>query len=187
MAPPITTSTYTVEGRPDGGEENMSGQMYLTSSDYELMHESDGSEQVVLITFPNVDAPVTASVTNAYILFDVDEVRPGRSDAPVTVAIYGQPGAAAPPAATANDISTRPLTVQSITWTPPPSGTVHEDLMTPNIGSLVTEIMADSSWTLGSRMGFIFSKINGDGTRWVESARVNNGIQTPALVVDYMP
>ena len=45
--------------------------MYLTSSDYEIMH--DGGEQVVGIVFPSVSIPSSAYITEARVIFDVDE------------------------------------------------------------------------------------------------------------------
>ena len=44
-------------------------------------------EQVVIIVFPNVDIPPGSSIASADILFDVDEVRPGQSDADTTIVI----------------------------------------------------------------------------------------------------
>ena len=73
----------------DGAEETVSnGAMYLTSSDYEIMH--DGAEQVVGIVFPSVDIVPGGTIMSAYILFDVDEVRPGQSDADTMASIYGE-------------------------------------------------------------------------------------------------
>ena len=184
MLPPSTTVMYSVTGRPDGAEETVNtGAMYLDSSDYELMH--DGDEQVVGITFPGITVPAGATVSAASVLFDVDEVRPGQSDQPVVVSIYGQIGPAATPSTTAFDLSTRPPTAASVIWTPPVSVNVHEDLVTPDISSIVNEIVNDASWTPGSGMCILFGHMSGAGARWVESSRTNNGILTPALSVTY--
>ena len=51
----------SVSGRPDGAEETVAtGDMYLDSSDYELMHYDD--EQVVGIVFPTVDIPAEVTM-----------------------------------------------------------------------------------------------------------------------------
>jgi hypothetical protein len=181
---PSTTEVYSVSGRPDGAEETVStGAMYLDSSDYELMH--DGEEQVVGITFPAVNVPAGVSVTFAQITFDVDEVRPGQSDQDTVISIYGQVGPAAPPSTTAFDLSTRPATASSVIWTPEPSVTVHDVLLTPDIGSVVNEIVNGATWAPGSGMGILFGHMSGSGTRWVESSRTNNGLATPAITITY--
>lgn len=76
----------------------VSGHMYLTSSDLEFCsdvhgHQVNGTrdtgDQLVLINFPNVVIPHGAIVSKARIIFQVDEVHKGQSDAPVEVAIFG--------------------------------------------------------------------------------------------------
>jgi hypothetical protein len=55
--------------------------------------------------------PNGAAISEAHVLFSVDEVRPGQSDVDVTVSIYGQLSAnAAKPSATGGDLSSRPAT-----------------------------------------------------------------------------
>jgi len=177
---------YSVTGRPDGAEEGVpTGSMYLTSSDYEMVH--DGSaEQVVGLVFPAVNVPPGATVTAANVIFDVDEVRPGASDADVTISIYGQVGPAAAVTETRYDLTARPATASSVIWQPEPSVGEHDDLLTPDISAVVDEIVNHCSWTAGSGLGIMFGHMTGSGSRWVESFRNNNGVDTPALSVSYL-
>ena len=176
---------YSVTGRPDSGEEDVpGGAMYLTSSDLEIMH--DGGEQVVAVVFPSVNVPAGATVTAANVIFDVDEVRPGQSDGSVTVAIYGQVGPADAPSDTAFDLSSRTATDASVIWQPEASVNTHDDLITPDISTVVNEIVNGGSWVSGSGMGIMFGHMTGSGVRWVEAFRNNNGIDTPALSVSYL-
>ncbi len=46
-------------------------------------------------------------------------------------------------------------------------------------------MIADRSWVAGSGLGLVFGHVDGSGTRWVESFRSNNGVDTPALMVKY--
>ena len=127
--PPASNSAqFSVSGRPDGGEEDVgNGNMYLDSSDYEMMH--DGSEQVVAVVFPSVDIEAGMSITNAYVMFDVDEVRPGQSDQDVTINIYGEANVSpAAPSTTAFDLSSRTPTAAAVTWNPAASANVHDDV-----------------------------------------------------------
>jgi hypothetical protein len=119
------------------------------------------------------------------VLFDVDEVRPGQSDQPTTISIYGQLGAAAAPSTTSFDLSSRTPTSASVIWQPEISANVHDDLVTPDIRFVVNEIVNSAGWSSGSGMGILFGHMAGTGTRWVESSRTNNGIATPALNVEW--
>ena len=185
-----SSGTDSVAGRPDGAEEDVgTGAMYLTSSDYEvwrlfpstqylrfvasdkacwsqIMH--DGGEQVVGITFPSVNIPQGDIVTSAYVLFDVDEVRPGQSDATTSVSIYGEANtASAAPTTTANDLSNRVPTASNVMWQPEPSVGVHDDLTTPDISVVVNEIVSLPGWAAGNTMTILFGHTTGSGTRWV--------------------
>ena len=143
----------------------------------------DGGEQVVGITFPSVNIPQGDIVTSAYVLFDVDEVRPGQSDATTSVSIYGEANAAsAAPTTTANDLSNRVPTSSNVMWQPEPSVGVHDDLTTPDISVVVNEIISLPGWSPGNPMTILFGHTTGSGTRWVEAFSTNNGIDTPALV-----
>ena len=147
----------------------------------------DGSEQVVGVVFPSVDIPPGVTIAAANVIFDVDEVRPGQSDAVTTATIYGEADSKPdPPSTTAFDLSNRAPTVASVTWQPEPSVAVHDELITPDIANIVQEIIGLPDWAAGNPMSILFSHVSGSGTRWVESFRNNNGVDTPALSVSYL-
>ena len=164
-------------------EDVANGNMYLTSSDLELMF--DGGEQVVLVMFPTTDVPAGAIIASARILFDIDEVRPGQSDQDCTISISGELGSSAVPTEANADISSRATTNAAVIWQPPVSVNTHEDLWTPDLSSVVSEIVNDGSWSVGSNMGFVFGHMSGSGVRWVEAFSINNGVGTPALYITY--
>ena len=108
--------------------------MYIDSSDLELCHDG-GNEQLIVIIFPSVSLPPQGQVVAASILFDVDEVRPGQSDVPTTIAIFGEKNAfPAPVSSTAFDISNRQPTKSAVRWNPEPTVAVHDRLLTPPAG-----------------------------------------------------
>ena len=114
------------------------------------------------------------------IVFDVDEVRPGQSDQETTITIYGEATtASSAPSTTAGDLSSRTPTAAAVTWNLEVSANVHDDLMTPDISPIVNDL---AGWSAGNPMTILFGHVAGSGARWVESARTNNGIMTPALV-----
>ena len=166
---------FAVTGRPDSGEQDVtSGTMYLTSSDLELMHDGS-SQQVVGIIFPAVllTSADAATLTGTHLVFDVDEVR-AQSAGDVTVRIFGELSAS--PAAyssTLFDITSRTRTTATVTWAIPPSTTVHELLVSPDISSIVSEIIGLSAWAPGASVAIMFEHVSGNGIRWIESAREN--------------
>ena len=108
------------------------------------MHDGSGdaNEQVVGVIFPSVGVPSGAFITEARVIFDVDEVRPGMSDKSVTVNIYGEANTnAATPTTTNGDLSNRVPTAAAVTWVPDPSVNAHDDLVTPDIRAIVQEIV----------------------------------------------
>ncbi len=169
----------SVESLADDSEEDVrDGSMYMDSSDLELMN--DGNEQVVGIRFPSVPLPPMAHVTEAHIPFDTDEIRPGQTDAPVTIAIHGEASvASAALSDSAHDLSSRSPTRSAVTWTPESSANEHDELFTPDIKSIVSEIISLPGWRSGSPLAVLMTQVSGDGVRWVESHRQNNGIDTP--------
>ena len=145
--------------------------MYLTSSDYELMHDGDDDddEQIVGITFPSVDIAKEHLLIYASARFQVDEVNPGPSDQSVTVSIYGELNAnSVRPSSSAGDLSARTPTAANVMWQPEASATVGDALNTPDISSIVREIVSLPDWTQGNPMTILFGHTAGAGVRWVE-------------------
>jgi hypothetical protein len=146
----------------------------------------DGGEQVVAIRFPDVDVPAGATVTSAIISFDVDEVRPGQSDADVTVSIFGE--ASGDPAAisdTAFDLSSRTPTTAAVVWNPEAAGAEHDMMYTVDVSSVVQEIISLDGWAPGNALMIMFGKVSGAGVRWVEGMRENSGVGTPGIEITY--
>jgi type IV pilus assembly protein PilY1 len=149
-----TDGVFTVGSPLDSGEEEIvPGTMYLDSSDLELMHDGEDTQQIVGVVFPGVTVPQGSSVTRASVVFEVDEVRPGQSDADVTISIYGEAGPAAAISTANFDLSSRTPTSESVTWQPEPTTAASEtgaSLETPDISTVVAEIVGGSTWTSGS-------------------------------------
>jgi hypothetical protein len=182
----IRTSSAEVNAdRSSGAEEDvLTTIVYLGSSDLELMH--DGSEQLVGVLFTDLGVPPHTRIMHADILFDIDEVKDPSAN-PVTIAITAEANVAARlPRAVNGDVSLRPTVNASVLWSPEPSVDVHEDLLSPDISSVIQAVVDIPGWSLDGSVFVIFSHvaIEGEGShgvRWVEQARVNNGIQTPQL------
>jgi len=170
-----------VTANSDDAEE-VTGTVKLTSSDLELV--TDGPKvQTVGMRFPGVAIPKNAVISNAYVQFQVDEA----TTTAVSLQIKGQASDNALTFTTAtNDISSRPRTSAFVTWGPvgwPTLGVAGVDQRTPNLASVVQQIVDRSNWSSGNALAII---ITGTGKR---VAVAHDGIPAaaPLLHVDFGP
>lgn len=71
-----TFSVRIATGNDDAEEALSSGTMYLTSSDLELVYDSFVSDdQIIGLRFNGISLPANATVVNAYLQFEVDELK----------------------------------------------------------------------------------------------------------------
>ncbi|MGA1790807.1 MAG: PilC/PilY family type IV pilus protein [bacterium] len=151
-------------GNNDAEERLSDGDMSRGSSDLELVRDPSRGNQLVGIRFRNVAVPQGSVITNAYIEFETDE----RDSEATNLLIKGE-------AADDTDrfenpdrnISRRPTTSASVSWNNVPAwNTVNEKHQTPNLSSVVQEIVDRLGWTSGNSMVFI---ISGSGRRTAKS------------------
>jgi hypothetical protein len=154
--------------------------MSRTSSDLELVY--DREIQTVGLRFSNVTLPPGATVVNAYIQFQVDEIS---TDAAV-LTIQGQ--AEVNPVTFENtngDISNRTRTTAAANWIPDHWTIVGQaglSQQTPDIAPVIQEIINLPGWVDGSSLVFI---ITGTGSRVAESFNGNQAA-APLLHVEYI-
>jgi|GEM_PF-4025529 len=180
--PPVT-QTNTIEIRVatgnDDAEEKSSGSMSRGSSDLELVY--DGGNQKVGMRFNGATIPMGATITNAYIQFQVDE----RNSGATSLTIQGQDIDNAPTfGSSSGDISSRARTTASVPWNPVPwttTGQAGSDQQTPNIAPVIQEIVYRSDWSSGNSLVII---ITGTGERTAES-RNGSSSGAPLLHVEY--
>lgn len=179
--PPIGGRTDVVvsAGIDDAEELRSSGTVTLRSSDLELIAERH--RQFVGIRFAKVDVPVDATIDRAHIQFTADETE-HRS---ATLDIRGEASdAAAPFAALPRDISSRPRTSSRVEWSPPPWSVVGESgaiQRTPDLTSIVREIVGRPGWSRGSPMAFVFE---GWGRRTAEAFE-GDAARAARLVIEW--
>ena len=173
-----TFSTQVTAGSNDA-EEHTNGIVDLASSDLELGEDWD--YQVIGIRFEDIAIPQGATITSAYVQFQVDETSTGEAnllieaDAADSAAVF---------TSTAWDISSREPTTANVSWTPDDWPTVGEAgvfQQTPDISLIIQEIVERSGWAEGNAIALI---ITGSGKRVAESYNGNaNG--APRLYVEY--
>jgi hypothetical protein len=180
-----TSSVNIVESRvaasADDAEENTAtGKVNRGSSDLELVDQG-ALFQLVGMRFNSLSIPQGATITNASIQFQADETHSGATN----LMIEGEASDNALAFTNANaNISSRTLTATSVEWTPAPWTTVGEagsDQQTPDITSVIQEIVDRPGWSSGNSLAVI---ISGSGRRAAESFN-GDSAGAPLLHVEY--
>lgn len=152
------------------GEEEVLGEMDLGSSDLELIF--DHTPQYVGLLFRDVQIIQGATITNAYVQFTVDAIKEGVTDAALTLQVYGAKEATVDAITEAPfSISSHPSTEAVVTWNPPPSvavGDATEAERTPDISSIIAEIVALDGWVPGNNILIV---VTGDANQTVDMNR----------------
>ena len=176
----LTTIEVRVTASTDDAEEAANGGVGLTSSDLELVFDR-GSNQTVGMRFTGLNIPQSANITTAYIQFQVDEANSGAT----SLIIQGQDtDNAATFVGVANNISSRPTTIASVSWAPLPwltKGEAGPDQQTPNLAPIIQEIVSRPGWVSGNSLALI---ISGTGERTAESYN-GTALGAPLLHVEY--
>ncbi|MFC1600669.1 6-bladed beta-propeller, partial [Patescibacteria group bacterium] len=177
----IETLEVRVNAGSDDAEEHENGTMEsLTSSDLELVRESD--DQLVGMRFNSVDIPQGATIQSAYIQFSVDET----TSETTNLTIHGEDSDSPNTFSSSdNNISNRTKTSSSVSWNPSSWTTRWDDggpdQQTSDIRSVVQEIVDRPGWSSGNSLVIM---ISGTGKRVAESY---NGYpsKAPLLHIEY--
>ncbi len=176
------TGSGTVEVRISIGqgdmEENLNtGHVSGASSDLELGY--DGSKpQLAALRFPGLDVPPGATITSAYVEFEVDEVTTGAA----SFVIEGQAtDDAAALVASNSNLSGRSRTSASVAWVPEPWSTKSAKHNSSDFSSVVQEIVNRSGWQSGNALVLF---ITGTGTRTAEAYN-GEAANAPLLHIEY--
>ncbi len=186
-----TTITYSVTQTNDDAEEQGSGvpgtagTMYRTSTDLELVYDGN-TRQVVGLRFQNIPIIQGATtITNAYLQFTVDENDSGTT----RVAIYGEDEDDTVEFGSSNgDITGRTQTSASVNWNNIPTwsgaGTAGTDQQSPDISSIISEIVQRPGWTATNSIVIIIEPRPGcSSSACQRTAESFDGSAAPQLVI----
>ena len=168
----------------DDAEENQSGSVNLSSSDLELADETSAGNpnQTIGMRFVGVDITQGATIVDAHVQFQVDESDSGT----VSLVIRGQAADDASAfSSSSGDVTSRPVTSESVAWSPPPwtnVGAAGADQRTPDLSAIVQEIIDRTDWSPGNALAII---ITGTGERTAESYNGSSS-GAPLLHVEYV-
>ena len=175
-----TVLEVRVDASSDDAEEREGGNVSLGSSDLELVF--DGDDQTVGVRFTGIGVPQGATIVDAYVQFQADETDSGQTDLTITGEDVNN---AATFGSQSNNITSRPMTSASVPWSSVPSwlsaGEAGPDQRTPDIGSVVQEIVDRAGWSSGNSLALI---ISGSGKRVAESYNGSSSA-APLLHIEY--
>ena len=152
---PITNGGGDAEQHLDDGD------MDIGSSDLELAYEDAGEpatdEQVVALRFLEIPIDNGAPVARAYVEVEVDKVDKLGSEAPVNLIIEGElvPDAAAFEDVAYN-ITDRAVTTAKVQWSIPAWTETSAKFQTPDISSILQELVNQEGWISGNAIVLIF-------------------------------
>lgn len=177
----ITTCSFSqrINTAMDDVEETSSGIMYTSSDDLELVYDSWlTGNQYVGLRFNGITLPNGATITRAWIQFTVDEA----TTSSASLSIRGQNVDNAPAFSTSlKNVSGRAKTSAYTSWVPatwPSVGAAGTAQQTPDLKSIVQELVNRAGWSAGNSMVFI---ITGSGKR---TARAYDGSPSTAAVLN---
>lgn len=171
----------------DAEQKESNGEVYLSSSDLELVYDSYNSQgnQTIGIRFTDVYIPNNATVTNAYIQFMAD----GDHSNTTELLVYVEDAVNPNTYQTVNyDVSSRNYTT-SVYWSPAIWSDDDTDTAqrTPNLAAYLQNIVNDGSWTSGNAVA---AKIEGTGVSLINTSAIRKaesaeGVAAPVLHVEY--
>ena len=177
-----TVLDVRVRAGTDDAEERSTGAVLTGSGDLNLGRE-DSVAQTVGMRFTGVTVPRGATVTSAYVQFTADEVK----TAAASLVVAGQASDNPLRFTTASrSVSTRPRTAASVAWSPAPWPTVGArtaDQRTPDIRSVVQEVVGRADWASGDPIVLL---VTGTGERAADSYE-GGATKAPLLHVEYLP
>lgn len=144
------------------------GDLYMTSSDLEIGNDA-GWEQYVGLRFQNISVPQGAIITNAKIRFRADESDAFSSQMNIYIAGEDVDSASQFNNSSQFNLSGRTFTTNQYTWaigTVPAwsSGNIYD---TPNISTVIQEIVNRPGWSLGNAMVFMLWSDAGESSERV--------------------
>ena len=179
----VTIQDVKVAALADDAEESSSGSIILNSSDLDLTYDLTTLQRGSGLRFNGLVIPHGARILNAYVQFQVRNASSAAASLRIEAQNADNPGTFT---ATTADITGRSRTAAFVTWTPPAwTSGAGPDQRTPNISSMVREVVSRPGWVSGNSLVII---ITGTGDRSAQSwdyASVNNPAGIPTLHVEY--
>lgn len=195
------TVSYKVSTSADDAEEHANGNTSINngSPDLDFGRFSTSDTSTVGIRFQGLDIPKDAVITDAWLEFTVQRVPNGTEGvsaneyAPISLDIIGEASDSAPLFENTNyNITSRPATTNTVEWNDTDSpktitwGPVNEVKKSPDISTIVQEIVNREGWEKGNAMAFKiqYHSIDSHAKRDAYSFDGSNN-DAPVLFIEY--
>jgi len=143
--------------------------------------DTQNFDNLVGLRFRNVEVPPDAVITNAYIT--VQAYTNGSNNA--NFIIRGEDAGDASRYSTSdNSVSNRADTTASQIWNVTNNWSTGSSYNTPDLSSIVSEIVARDDWSTGNDMAFTIATHTGGGSRSIRSWDYDQS-ESPVLVIEY--
>jgi uncharacterized repeat protein (TIGR01451 family) len=180
----VRVNSYSDDVEEGGSDGNYAGDVYRNSSDLEITedHDANSGTQIIGLRFNNLTIPSNATISNASIKFrgiSADGYNSNSGSANFTIQAEDTDN---PSTFSSVDysVSNKTKTSASVNWQPS-SWSTNGTYSSPNIASVVQEVVDRGGWSSGNSMIFI---ITGTGSRSAYSYD-NNPSYAPEITIQY--
>ncbi len=157
--------TWQVTADNNDAEEDDNGNMSLYSGDLEFPEETNGDENTIGLRYTGINLVEDTVINSAYLDFYPDASDSGT----IYTRIYGELHENSPAFGTGNsDISGRTKTTAYVDWTISSSwsqNTRSAATVSPNLASIVQEIVNQEQWESGDSIVFIIERLQNSSQR----------------------
>ncbi|HBN26509.1 MAG TPA: hypothetical protein DD405_03455, partial [Desulfobacteraceae bacterium] len=153
---------YVTSSSDDAEERNTDNLAHYDSVDLDLGRDSgaDYPDMAIGTRFNNIKIPRGATISRAYIEFTTHSIYASQNT--IQLSIHGEAAYnSARFKATSGNITSRPTTAASVTWDVDPWLTNDEKHQTPDIKTIIQEIIDMPAWAEKNSLSFIFNTIGG--------------------------
>jgi len=173
-----TINSFVEEQQNNRNDNDLGKNRVGTSSDLEMFVDVDDGEQIVGVRFNTIQVPSGANIRNAYITLivdtDLDKTDADHADvaADITTELLANSGEFTEDLWALTTRREAAESTTSVEWQIPraTTGALQE---TPNIASLITDLVSLEKWSpRRNAPTFFFSRASGKGNRWFESRGV---------------
>jgi len=181
---------YVTSGSDDAEERNPDTHTYHAyhdSGDLDLGRDIDTnfSDMAIGTRFNNIKIPRGATISRAYIEFTTYSIYASTQNT-IQLSIHGEDvDNSATFTATSKNITARPTTAASLTWDVDPWVALYEKHQTPDIKTIIQEIIDRPAWAEGNSLTFIFNTIGGSpGSGRPAYSRNGDSAKAPLLHIE---
>jgi len=181
----MPTNTWTVGASSDDCRvrvDDSAGLPYvwtnidLTQTDHPAGHHAAWTDYLGAgARFTGINIPNGATIVSAYLKLDA---RSDESATPVNTRIYGEDADNAVTFTNVVNYNERARTTAQVDWDAIPAWTADVTYTSPNIGTIIKEIVDRGAWSSGNAI-VIFWEDHGSVSAYRKGASINDGVKDP--------